>query len=130
MNYLETAMVAAEKFPDRGLYTDNPAETELRWVEALAAVAQAQEARKSRRALEAQTRSIQELRSMISRILGVRGTVEVMRYEPPPPSVPYWEIKEYVAKEVDKEMSQRESVLWKALKRFTKGEDQEEEVDE
>ena len=127
MNYLETAMVAAEKFPDRGLYTEKPAETELRWIEALATIAVAQEMRKSRSALEAQTRATVEMGSVIGRILSVRGKIDVTTRADYPSNIPYWDIHEYVSKEVDREMARRESVLWKAMRKFIRGEEEQDD---
>ena len=48
MNYLDTAKVAAEKFPYRKLMTEKPAEVEIAWIQALATLALADEMRKLR----------------------------------------------------------------------------------
>ncbi len=132
MNYLETAKVEIAKFPDKGLYTKRPAEVELRFIEVLASIAQAEETRLLRMATQDNSRSIQNMVYTLARVLKI-PSIEVSRldYRYNVRPIPWVEIENLVSRMAEKYVGEnwkeREDNLWATVKRWWKRTDEENE---
>jgi hypothetical protein len=124
MNYLETAKVAAEEFPFKELYTEVPAEVELRWIETLASLALAEETRLMRVATEEHTRAMRN----ILRVPEIQVKSWDWHHRDNRPNVPWFEIDSFVSKAaeeyVERNWKMREDNLWAMLKRWWRRDDQ------
>jgi hypothetical protein len=118
MNYLDTARVAIEEFPDKELYTEVPAEVELRWIEALASLAQAEESYRMRVALEKHTTALQH----ILRIPTIEVKSWDYQYRENRVNVPWLEIESMVSRMAERYVEEnwkvKEDNLWAMIKRW------------
>ena len=112
MNYLDTAKVAAEKFPFRELITKKPAEVEIAWIQALATLALADEMRKLR----------QNSDKSSGRALRIYKGQHYSTYDT------YWpdqnmenQIMRFAEHHVEKTALRRETSIWSLIKAWMRG---------